>query len=146
MIFSLIGAVIGGVASLIGASRIAKGQRQQVKATKKIEKQREKQMNLDAHRRQVDLVREAMRASAFNRANAALGGTMFSSGFQGGQASIANQRAQGASDIEQSRQIGSRVFDLNRRYAAGQATEASGQAITSLGGGIANIVGSISSL
>lgn len=93
-------------------------------------------MNLDARRKQRQIIREMQVARATALANATSQGAAQGSALPGayGQASGEGQTA--LAGVEQNRQLGSEIFAANRQYAKAQSSAAFGNTLQTVGGTI----------
>lgn len=107
---------------------------------------RNQAMNLDANRRQLEIVRQQQRARSLALAHATSGqgqGAQSSSGIFGGWGQIAGQAGFNWLGVEQNRQFGNQLFGINQQINQGKiqlsradADMAQAQAFTQLGGAI----------
>lgn len=79
-----------------------------------IEAQRMKAMQLDARRRQMEVIRNQQRYRAVGLTNATAQGAQFGSGLQGGYGQISGQSGVNLLGIQQNLQIGQDIFGLNQ--------------------------------
>lgn len=132
--------VIAGIGLAIGAFGAYKqytAQQDAAKASKKAEKLRETQMNLDAQRRRREVIRKMIAERAASRANAAAQGASGSdSSVIGGQAQAVNTGAYNVNAINQSQEVGQGIFAANAQYADAYARAGFGEAISGFGGKI----------
>jgi len=127
----------------VGTGVQVAGQQQAAEAQEKAEKVREGAMNLDARRRQREIIRQAQVARATALSNATQQGAQGGSGLQGGYGQIAGEANTAATGVEQNRQLGADLFAANRDYAQAQSTTAFGSAVSSIGGQILQNRGAI---
>lgn len=80
-----------------------------------IEGMREKAMNLDARRRQMEIIRNQQRYRALALTNATAQGAQFGSGIQGGYGQISGQTGVNLLGVQQNLGIGQDIFALNRQ-------------------------------
>lgn len=111
---------------------------------------RQRQMNLDAMRKQRETVRAGIQARGLALATATAQGAAGGSGLQGGYGQISGRTNVNALGISQNQEIGNAMFGLNRNllssYRAGaqaQTDLSTAQGLTSLGGQIVANAGSI---
>lgn len=118
-------------------------QQQALDFQKKIEAERQKQLNLDALRRKREAIRMQVAASAQANATATAQGAAYSSALPGALGGISSRTGVNILGIQQNQDIGNTIFGLNegllgsyRAAAEGQSTAALGAGLTSLGGAI----------
>lgn len=132
--------IIAGIGLAIGAGGAFlnfQADKKAAKESKKAEKLREQQMNLDAMRKRREVIRQMIVAKATGASNAAVQGVSGGdSAVVGGQAQAVATAARNTSAINQSQSIGQGIFDANAGIAAAQRTGAWGQAFQSVGGGL----------
>ena len=117
----------------IGAVTTAFGQFKQSRVAEKQEKMRKRQMNLEAARRQRDIIREGIRARAVATSNATAQGAGEGSGLQGGLAQVTSNTTRNLSAVRQDQQIGNKMFNLAGNYAQWGTVASIGQGISSVG-------------
>jgi len=76
-------------------------------------KQQNIAMHLDANRRELEIVRQQQRARSLALATATAQGSSRGSGLQGGYGQISGQTGVNFLGVEQNRQIGQNIFDIN---------------------------------
>lgn len=138
--------LLGVGASMGGSIMGFMGQQKAEKAQENAEKLREMQMNLDIARQNRELARRATVAHANITAAGAASGNLFSSGVQGGYATVANQLNSGQLALSQNQAIGAGIFQDNRIAAEGYSMANTGSAISSFGsllGSGANMFGRV---
>lgn len=141
-------ASIGG--TIMGASAQSKMAKEQKEATTRAENARQQQMALDADRRR----RQAFRESLLARSQALTVGTAQNasqgSGVAGGMAQATATGYQNQQTVNSAEQLGARIFDANRDYAAatarGQSKMAMAGALSSFGNMIMSNSGTIGRL
>lgn len=141
---SIIGAVGLGI-SAVGTVAGIQAQQERNDALKDAEKARKKQANLSARRKTRQRVRQAIVAQSEALTNTTARGANFSSALPGSQAQVSGEVGTAVSGIQQSRELGNRVFDANARAADARSSMATASGLTSLGGTIFNARGAISS-
>lgn len=132
-----VSSILLAVGAGLGAAGLGiqyKAQRASAKAQTRAEQAREKAMNLDAQRRQRQVIREMQVARATALSNATSQGASEGSGLQGGYGQISGQGGTSLVGIEQNRQIGGEIFAANRAQAKAGTMGALGSAFTSIGG------------
>lgn len=155
----LIGALGLGVAA-VGVGIQMKGARDAEKAGQKAqaasqqaESERKRQMELDARRRQREVIRQQVGARSLALANATSQGAGGGSGLQGGYSQIAGRTGVNMTGIDQNLEIGRNIFDANSAYSfaqgdirSAQAYSGFGQSLFSLGGGMVQSMPQVASL
>lgn len=162
--FSAIGSGLGGLVSLgtgiegaLLGSKSAKDAAREQRAIAQLDiqadAQRKEAMELSARRQQTETVRQAQMARSLALTNATNQGAQFSTGLQGGYASISGQSTFNELGVSQNLQIGEKLFDINAQIDAAkmelakdQSGEAEAQGIASLGGSIGKSLGPIGGL
>lgn len=116
---------------------------QSIQLQQKVEEQRRQTMELDAHRKQIENLRNVQRAKALGLTAATAQGAQFSSGYAGGQAQVEGQGNWNMLGVNQNLLIGRNVFDLNSQIsqqkilmAQASQRDKEGQGISSLGSSI----------
>jgi hypothetical protein len=134
-------AASGTVMQMNAASRAADAQKQQIANEQKIEAERKKQMELEARRKQLEIIRQQQRARSMALASANAQGGLFGSGLQGGYGQISGVSNVNAMGVQQNLEIGQNIFGFNAgvsnakiAYADAQSYDAMGKGISSLGG------------
>lgn len=150
---SLAATVAGTAMQISGANSASKAQQQVIAGERAAEAQRQKAMELDAKRRQLEIVRQSQRARAMATSTANNQGALFGSGLQGGYGQIAGQTGTNLLGVQQNLQIGRDIFGINAGIssakmdlASAQSFSAMGQGISSLGGAALKNLGAINSL
>lgn len=108
-----------------------------------IEAQRQKAMELDARRKQIEMVRQAQRARALALTTASAQGAQDGSVLAGAYGSIQGQTGFNLEGVQQNLAIGESIFGLNQQIAQQKmkmadvgAEKATSQGISSLGGAL----------
>lgn len=127
----------------MGTGLTVDAQNKAAEAGKRAERTREAAMNLDARRRQREIIRQAQVARATALANATQQGAQAGSGLQGGYGQIAGEATTASVGVEQNRQLGSEIFAANRDQASANSQAAFGGALQSIGGQILQNRGAI---
>jgi hypothetical protein len=125
--FGLIFGAIGAVASIIGAGIQAKGASDTAEASKKAERLRLRQVNLESARQRRESYRQMLRA----RSQALL--TAGAQGASTGYGQIGSKTAENISGINSAQEISKGIFKQNAAIADAQAMAAWGGGLTSLG-------------
>jgi len=82
---------LGGATSMGGAKASNQAQVQQIKLQQQVEQQRQHAMELDAHRKQLETVRNMQRARFLALSTATNQGAQFGTGLQGGYGQISGE-------------------------------------------------------
>lgn len=132
---------LAGIAGAIGAAATAAGtvmsfagQNKADKASKRAEKLRENQMNIESQRSRRQIIRQALVARSDALSNATAQGAAQGSGLAGGIAQIGGDAGRNITDVNQNQALGTSMFAANRQIAAGQTMASTGNGISSLGG------------
>jgi hypothetical protein len=128
-------AAVGFVSSIVGGAVSYRGQKDMVKAQKKAEKLRERQMNLQAMRERRDVVRQSIlaRSTALATTTAQGASAPGSSAIGGAYGQISGDKNRQTVAINQNQEIGQGIFKANRQYSEGTLKVGFGQAITGAG-------------
>lgn len=138
-----------------GAMLQAQGAREQAQASQKIagfemdiEAQKRAAMELDANRKNLEILRNAQRARAMGLTTATSQGANKGSGLQGGYGQVSGQTTDNLLGVSQNLDIGRNIFDINaliseQKMAIAKSGEliAQGGGITSQGAGMASAAG-----
>lgn len=127
-------AVAGLILSAIGVGVSVYGQIQGAKAQKDAEKQRQKQLNLDAARQRRTAVRNAIWAKSQALSTATSQGANFGSGVPGAYGQIEGRTGNELEASGQNQEIGNNIFAANRRAYNASIISDFGSGLTSLGG------------
>lgn len=115
--------------SIYGSTKAAKAQKAYINAQSdanaNIEQARRRQMELDAHRRAKEIIRQGQRARALSLANATNQGAEFGSGIMGGIGQISGQMGTNLTGVSQNLALGRDIFDANATITQASATYAS---------------------
>lgn len=145
---TIIGAVAGiaGTAlGLVSAQRQAKAQEEAEAAQRRAESVRHQAMELDAKRKQMEILRTQQRARSLALSNATASGSQFGSGLQGGYGQIAGQSNFNALGVNQGLELGNQMFSANASLSNARVDMANAQTIGSIGAGISGFGRSIGS-
>jgi len=119
----------------------------------KVNDQRKQAMEVDARRRQLEVVRNNQKARAMSETTATNQGAQFGSGLQGAYGGIAGQSGTNLLGVNQNLEIGRNIFGLDtqissdRVAAAGfEGQKASDMAMANLGGSIMGAAGKIGNM
>lgn len=128
------------------ASDMQSSQNDMVQNMQAAEAQRKQAMELDARRRQMELIRQGNVARATSLASATAGGDAFGSGLQGAYGNIEGGMNTGLTGVSQNLQIGRNIFGINSNitqdrlaYSNAQGSMYAGQGMMSLGGQMVNL-------
>lgn len=155
-----VGAAVGVGLSLFGsysksqaAKQYQEAQQRKIQIEQQINEQRRQAMELDANRKQLEVVRNTQRVRSAGLQAATNQGAQFSSGYSGGQAQASAQGAWNLLGINQNLQIGRNVFALNNQLSqteidmgAAQTKESTASGYQSLGSSILSSMPAISAL
>lgn len=145
MAVGLIGTALSVAGSVVGAAAQSKMIAEQTKAAKLAENSRQQQMQMDAHQRRRQSVREAILTRAQNLTIGVAQGTQEGTATQSAMEQATAMGQENQQGITASETIGSRIFKANRMYAdatqKGQAGMALGAGISSLGGALTGNAG-----
>ena len=150
---SVAATAVGTGMQMMGAHDAANAQKDIIAGERAAEAQRQKAMELDARRRQLEIVRQSQRARAMALSSANAQGAAFGSGLQGGYGQISGQSGTNLLGVQQNLEIGRNIFGINAgisnakmNMADAQSFSAMGQGISSLGGAVLKNFGAINSL
>jgi hypothetical protein len=158
--FMAAAAVIGLGLQAFGTIKSVEASKQQQAAQQQITQKelqaegvRKQAMELDARRRQLEVVRNRQRARSIALTNATNQGSQFGSGLQGGYGQISGMSGTNLLGINQAVMQGQQMFDINaaisqQRIAMSQAASnaATAQGWTSFGGSLLSSAGNIGRL
>ncbi len=109
------------------------------------DKQREKQMELDARRKMLETVRTAQRTRSLALSTATAQNAQLGTGLMGGYGQIAGQTGNDYLGISQNLEIGRNIFDINAQINMYKMQLASAQTQSALGSGLTSLGGSFMS-
>lgn len=139
--------IFGASKSYAGAQEANQAQQQIVGLQQQENDQRRQQMELDASRKNMEVLRNSQKARAQALNNATNQGAQFGSGLQGGYGQISGATGRNLLGIAQDKQIGENIFNMDdqisqQRIVAyqGQSQEITGNAISGLGKDLASSV------
>lgn len=155
-----IGAVVGAGLSLYGsmskaaaAEKYEEAQKRKIEIQQQINEQRRQAMELDANRKQLEVIRNTQRVRAAGLQAATNQGAQFGSGYAGGQAQAQAQGGFNLLGINQNLSIGRNVFALNNKLSQteiemGQAStqESTATGYQSMGSSVLSAMPAISAL
>lgn len=128
-------------------SKAAKAQaaatQQQIEAERRAEALRREQMELDARRRQREIVRQQQRTRAAALATATAQGTSQGSGLQGAYGAIAGQSGVNMLGVSQNLEFGQRMFGINSDISDARLAYANAGTMMSEGRGWSNLGSSL---
>lgn len=133
--------VVGTAASVAGGFQQAAGQRKAQNAQKYAENIKQKQMELEAQRRQRQIIREQQIARANSLATTTAQGAASegSSALGGAEGTIFGQGGRAIQETNSNATFGGMIFDANRRATAGYAMAARGGTLASAGSGLSSL-------
>ncbi len=137
-LFSSTAAAIAAITTAVGTGVATVGTIKQAEGAKKAESLRKRQMDLQVARERRQSIRQAIAARATALSNATAQGAGEGSGVQGGMAQVSNQLNQNIQGLNQSQDIGNKMFSANRTISQGQTMASIGGTIQGVGGWIAD--------
>lgn len=140
---SLAATAAGIGTSVYSASQQAKATDAEVRAQQQAEAARRQAMELDARRKQLDIIRTAQRTRAFSLANATNSGSQFGSGLQGAYGQTSGQSTNNLLGVDQSLSLGRDVFSANAAYSNAELAKASAGTIGYIGAGLSSFGSSL---
>lgn len=146
---SIIGAIglgLSAVGTFVGMQGAKEQAAQQAKAFElqaEAEKQREKQMRLEATRKRREVVRQAIQARSMAVATTTAQGASGGSALAGAQAGITNREGTNLLAINQNEQIGANLFSINRQIHGAYRSAADAGSQVSLGSGLSSLGGAL---
>lgn len=137
-LFSSTAAAIAAITTAVGTGVATVGTIKQARGAEAAEALRKRQMDLQVARDRRQAIRQATVARATALSNATAQGAGEGSGIQGGTAQIANQLNQNIQGLNQSQDIGNKMFSANRQISRGATMSSIGGTIQGIGGWIAD--------
>lgn len=141
---------VGIATAATGAYFNQQGARQQANAQKQIAQDEMKQnqlrqqgMELDARRKQLEVLRNAQRARAMGLTAATGQGAQYGSGLQGGYGQISGDASTSLTGIQQGLDLGRQNFQLSNDISQWKMNAAHGATTSALGQGISSVGGAI---
>lgn len=131
----------GGIMGAGGAKKKAEAQQHQIQLEQQAEEQRRQYMELDAHRKEMEIVRNQQRARSLALTNSTGQGASQGSGLQGGYGQIAGQSGVNFQGIQQNLEIGRNIFDINRLISQEKVNQAQGGTDMAFGQGLGALGG-----
>lgn len=135
--------VIGGAKSASASSDYNQANKASIALQQKVEAQRQQAMELDARRKEMEIIRTQQRARSLALTNSTAQGASLGSGLQGGYGQISGQSGVNTLGIQQNLGIGRNIFGLNeqisqQKIAMSDANQQMqlGQGLTSFGGSL----------
>lgn len=142
--------LMGSAKSSSASSDYYKSQQQVAGLEGKVNDQRKAAMEVDARRRQLEVVRNHQRARAMAQTTATSQGAQLGSGLQGAYGGISGQSQTNLLGVNQNLEIGRNIFDLDTKIsqqrvaqAGYQSTMAQGQGMSQMGGAIMGSAGKL---
>lgn len=155
-IASIIGMGLSAVGSFMGtqASSAASGIHQKIAGLEEdVNQQHRKAMEIDARRRQMDIIRTNQQKQALGMAAATNQGAQFGSGVAGGQAGIAGQSETNLVGVNQSLDIGRSIFGIDsqineqrKQLASVETSSATASGVSALGSDLFKAAGPLQNL
>jgi hypothetical protein len=141
---STVGAVasaVGTGVSVAGSFQQAAGTRKAQRAQERAEVYRQKQMEQDAIRQRMELIRQAQIQRAQSLATGVAQGAASegSSAMPGAEGSISGQAGRGIQAVNSNVAFGNLIFDENRRAAQGNRMAAQGGTLAAAGQGLTSL-------
>lgn len=127
---------IGVAAGLAGTAMQVSAASQAADASKRAERLRERQMNLESNRQRLAAIRASLRARSAALTSATAQGAASGSGLQGGYGQIGQATGENIVGVNQAQEIGAGIFTANRDSATAQSLVAFGGGLSSLGGSL----------
>jgi hypothetical protein len=145
--------VAGTLTNMSAAAKANAAQKQVIAGEQAAEAQRQKAMELDARRRQLETFRNVQRSRSLALTNATNQGAQQGSGLQGGYGQIAGEGGTNLLGINQGLEVGRDLFSISGQISqakmrladAGQQASL-GSGLSSLGGSIMNSLGTFSKI
>lgn len=134
---------IGTGISLIGAQKQNEAQKDIIRAQEQQNKIREQQMEADARRRRLEVIRQQQKARAAALAAATNQGAIGGSGLQGGYGQIAGQTTSNVEGINQGLGFGEQIFALDNTISGYRSNYASASTLSAFGSGLSSLGGSL---
>ena len=131
-------AAVGLGLSAVGTGVSIAGQYQARQAQEDAERARKAQMDFDAARKQMAILRNMQQTQALGLANATSQGAQYGSGYEGGQAEISGNAGFNYMGVSGAQQFGSQIFDANMRASEWGSVAMLGQGAASLGSSLTN--------
>lgn len=115
-----------------------------------INNEKRKAMEIDARRRNLEIVRNNQKARSLAQTSATASGAQFGSGLQGAYGGIAGQSETNLLGVNQNLEIGRNIFGFDTKISQNRIADAgyqsdmnSGQGMSQLGGAITNSAGKL---
>lgn len=131
---ALVAQIIGATAAAGGTAISVVGAQQQAEASEKAEKERQKQMRLQALQQRREAIRKFQLARATTLSNVSgATGSLQGSAAPGAISGYTSNLGTELGEIGQAEEIGQNIFQANADYASASSTVAAGQGISSFG-------------
>lgn len=127
---------VGTATSVVGAQKAASAQKDMAEQQQQQNALRQQAMELDAHRKQIQVMRDAQKARSTALSNATAQGAGLGSGLQGGYGQIGGDAESNSLGINQGVQLGRENFALDSNISSDKMSLASAQGISSWGTGL----------
>lgn len=139
-----IGLVVAGLGlSIFGQSAAKDAQKKQLALQQQQNEERKQAAQLDALRRNREIIRQGVAAHAFAKATATSEGANFGSGLAGAYGGISGRSGVNASGVNQNLGFASNIFALQGGINAAQIAQANAQGISSIGSGLSSLGGAL---
>jgi len=135
--------VAGSKKQVDASQQAAAAQTQMIKDQQAIEAQRNQLMQLEAKRKQMELVRSAQKSRSMSLATASNQGAQFGSGLQGAYGETSGQFNTQELAVGQNLQIGNNIFGLNANVSQDKIALAQAQGQAAIGAGLSSLGGSL---
>lgn len=136
-------AVAGTATSIYSVSQQNKYNQQALESQQKIEDQRRQAMELDARRKNLEIIRNMNRARSIALSNSVASGTQGGSGLQGGYGQISGEGNNQLLSVNQNLDIGRNIFGLNADITAARSGAADASTLGTIGGGLTSLSNSL---
>lgn len=136
-------AAAGTAVSVQSAHQQAAFQQQEIQGEQQAEAQRRQAMELEANRKQTEMVRQQQRARSLALSSATNQGANFGSGLQGGYGQISGQYNTQSLANSQNLDIGRNIYDINGQISQAKIGMANAQAYGAFGAGLSSLGGAL---
>lgn len=133
--------ILGGIGSVLGASKSASAQNQITEGQQQAEAIRFKAMKLDADRRRREIIRQSIIARSQALASGTSQGMAKGSALQGAYGQIRGMADWNIQGINQAEKTGEDLFATNQRILSARKDQASASSISAFGTGLSSIGG-----
>lgn len=139
----LLATMAGTGVQTMGAMGAANTNREMAALEMQVQQQNRKQMELEARRKQMEVIRTQQRAHSQALTAASSQGAQFSSSLQGAYGQISGQSTNNLLGINQNLDIGRNVADLNEQISGKRMDLAGWQSMSAFGGGLQGLGGAM---